>query len=446
MQTESIATPFGRRMTLGMLATQVTSGSIEAEQSVDKWKIFRAVCEAKPLLNLSDRTLAVLNALLTFYPGNLLCTEQGLVVFPSNAQLSARAHGIAPATLRRHLAALVEAGLLIRKDSPNGKRYMRRNTSGTANVAYGFSVAPLVARSREIHLLAAQIASEREEIKTRKEQLSLCRRDVSSLIQTAMENGIPGDWADILQAFLGLISRSQRKTTLQTLAINLEDMSALRLHVLNLLELHIKPQKSSANESQIERHIQRSESNFNFDLEAAPKEGGRTHRTAVAVPDGLDNIASDDQIGCRKHFEVAKTIRSPIKLAVHNHSPIGPERSPLPKLYPLDMVLRACPAIAAYGPEGRITTWRDLMLAAVVVRSFFGVSPSAFEAACTVMGPENAATTVACLLERAGQITSVGGYLRVLTQRAEEGRFTIGPMIASLLRVSGAQGARRASH
>ncbi|MBO9134918.1 replication initiation protein RepC, partial [Rhizobium sp. B209b/85] len=53
------------------------------------------------MLGLSDRALAVLNALLSFYPGNELSAKHGLAVFPSNAQLSIRAHGIAPATLRR---------------------------------------------------------------------------------------------------------------------------------------------------------------------------------------------------------------------------------------------------------------------------------------------------------------------------------------------------------
>src|SRR6218665_1620887 len=117
-------TPFGRRsMTLGMLATQLDAGTIDPDKVIDKWKIFRALCEARAVLDIGDRALAVLSALLSFHPETLLSEEQGLVVFPSNAQLSIRAHGMAPATLRRHLADLVRAGLVIRRDSPNGKRY-----------------------------------------------------------------------------------------------------------------------------------------------------------------------------------------------------------------------------------------------------------------------------------------------------------------------------------
>lgn len=77
------------------------------------------------------------------------------------------------------------------------------------------------------------------------------------------------------------------------------------------------------------------------------------------------------------------------------------------------------------------------MVAAVTVRSMLGVSPSAYQEACEAMGPENAATTLACILERAGHITSAGGYLRDLTAKARGGRFSLGPMIMALMRANG---------
>ncbi len=52
---------------------------------------------------------------------------------------------MAPTTLRRHLATLVDAGLIIRNDSPNGKRYARKG-EGRSRMRLFFSVAPLVAR------------------------------------------------------------------------------------------------------------------------------------------------------------------------------------------------------------------------------------------------------------------------------------------------------------
>jgi replication initiation protein RepC len=69
------------------------------------------------------------------------------------------------------------------------------------------------------------------------------------------------------------------------------------------------------------------------------------------------------------------------------------------------MVLRACPQIADYGPGGRIAHWRELMTAAVVIRSMLGVSPSAYEEASNAMGQESAAVAMACIIERSYLIT-----------------------------------------
>jgi replication initiation protein RepC len=48
------------------------------------------------------------------------------------------------------------------------------------------------------------------------------------------------------------------------------------------------------------------------------------------------------------------------------------------------------------------------------------------------MGELSAAITVAAILERADVIRSAGGYLRALTERAEQGRFSVRPMLAAL--------------
>nr|WP_234942047.1 replication initiation protein RepC [Ensifer adhaerens] len=50
-----------------------------------------------------------------------------------------------------------------------------------------------------------------------------------------------------------------------------------------------------------------------------------------------------------------------------------------------------------------------------------GVSPSAYEEACGILGAENAAAVMACILERAGHINSAGGYLSDFTRKAERG-------------------------
>lgn len=427
METEFISTPFGGgSMTLGMLASQYDVAELDPDATIDKWKLFRALCEARPLLGVTDRGLAVLNALLTFYPGNALSSSSGLVVFPSNAQLALRAHGIAPATLRRHLAALVDANLLIRRDSPNGKRYARRGSEGQIEQAFGFSIAPLIARAEEIERLAAVVTAERLQLRLLKERMTLCRRDLAKLIEAAMEEGVPGDWIGTLEHFRSLVARIPRSPVAGELDAILDEMLMLREEVLNILEIKVKSKINSANESQNERHIQNSNPHLNSDLEPA-FEGKQTENPEIG-----ENTAAD------REDNILPVQVMPIRMARVDGS------QQALKAFPLGFVLRACPEISMYGPSGAISSWRDMMAAGVVVRSMLGVSPSAYERACEVMGPENTATIMACVLERAGHIHSAGGYLRDLTRRAEKGEFAIGPMLMSLARASGEEGRRSA--
>ncbi|MDV4159019.1 plasmid replication protein RepC, partial [Rhizobium brockwellii] len=116
--------------------------------------------------------------------------------------------------------------------------------------------------------------------------------------------------------------------------------------------------------------------------------------------------------------------------------PDKPKVEPL-KAFSIGVMLKACQQLADYGPGGAVGSWRDLMSAAVVVRSMLGISPSAYQDACEVMGPENAAVAVGCILERANLINSPGVYLRDLTRRAERDQFSLGPVIMALLRNNG---------
>ncbi|MGO7204768.1 plasmid replication protein RepC, partial [Rhizobium ruizarguesonis] len=282
METGSVTTPFGRRsMTLGMLASQVMAGEIKPGQSVDKWKLFRALCEARPLLGIGDRALAVLNALLSFYPKNELAQGNGLIVFPSNIQLSLRTHGMAEQTVRRHLAALVDAGLLLRKDSPNGKRYVRRDRAGEVDEAFGFSLAPLLARAEEIEQLAASVMAERLHVQRLRERITLCRRDIAKLIEAAVEEDIPGDWQGLYSEFRDLIGGLPRSPTTAQLELLLDELTGLRTNILNQLEIQIKSTKQRGNADYIERHIQNSNPESTSELEPSFE----TKQGATAEPD-----------------------------------------------------------------------------------------------------------------------------------------------------------------
>jgi replication initiation protein RepC len=396
MRSGSVTTPFGRRqMTLALVRTQFQTADIRKGKVADKWKVYRDACEARALLGLRDRALAVLNALLSFYPETDLSEDANLVVFPSNAQLSARANGIAGTTLRENLAVLVGAGLINRNDSPNGKRYVRRGKDGEVETAYGFSLAPLLARAEELALMAQRVAEEARRFKVVKERTTIARRDVRKLITAAVEDGAPGDWATMETIYLGAVARLRTAKSIEALESIMDELELLREGVLSVLESNIFSQKTATNDNEIRQHIQNSNTESINEFEpSSEKEQGE------------------------KPMLKSDRLTEPLKS------------------FPIGLVMRACPEIAAYAPGGQVQSWRDLMSAAVVVRSTLGVSASAYQDACEAMGAENAAVTMAAILERAGHINSAGGYLRDLTSRTRRGEFSLGPMIMALLKVN----------
>ena len=407
MQTGHVTTPFGRRpMSLALVRSQMAIENPRPETCIEKWKVFRDVCEARERLGIQDRALAVLDALLTFHPHAQLDPSHGLVVFPSNAQLSVRAHGITETTLRRQLAALVDAGLILRRDSPNGKRYAHRNRDGEVEQAYGFDLTPLLARASELALMAQDVAAERARFRRAREALTICRRDVRKLISAAVEEGAAGNWDHVESEYVSILARLPRHPNHSQVETTLDEMGLLREEVLNILEMQLKTEKMHGNAIQDDCHIQNSNTESINELE--PRSETEQGGSSAGKPQ-----AKSVQAGR------PKVISEPMKA------------------FPLGMVLRACPQIADYGPGGGIENWRELMKAAVVVRSMLGVSPSAYEEACNAMGPENAAVAMGCILERSGFITSAGGYLRDLTRRAERGEFSLGPMLMALVKANG---------
>jgi hypothetical protein len=110
---------------------------------------------------------------------------------------------------------LVDAGVIIRRDSPNGKRYARRDRGGEVALAFGFDLGPLIARAEEFEVLAEEIRAEERALKLARERITICRRDIAKMIATGIEEGVPtrrggqgpADWAELHAMYRRLVSR-----------------------------------------------------------------------------------------------------------------------------------------------------------------------------------------------------------------------------------------------
>lgn len=321
-----------------------------------------------------------------------------MVVFPSNKAICERLNGMPCSTMRRHLARLVEARLLMRRDSPNGKRYVRKR--GEDRVAFGFDLSPLYCRAEEIARAAEAVREAEDRVRRLREVVSLMRRDLAALAEFGEE----------IQPGLGLWDQLRDKAALTARALrrklSLEDLSAFRTELETLLDQARnvidgpETEEMNTNDAQCERHHHNSNKE-SIDLEPALEKGGAAGR------------APDDDTG----EPVADLEESDTRR--------------VPKI-PLHLVIVSCPSLKTFY-QGDIRHWHQLFDAACHVRPTMGISVSAWEEAQRCMGPEQASIVVVAMLERFSDIRSPGGYLRALTSKAAAGEFSCGPMVMALI-------------
>lgn len=378
-------TPFGRRpVSAGQLAAQQMLEAPIPEAVPDKWTIIKELTAARMAFGVTDRDLAVLHALVSFHPHDSIADGEGTIVFPSNAALSERAHGMAESTLRRHLAALVNAQLIIRHDSPNGKRYAARGMDGGIDRAFGFDLRPLLVRLPEIAQAAHEARAAALRLKRVREAVVLRLRDAAKLIAFGKEE-TAGNW-DEAEDRLKLVQRSLRRKLYVDELNELNQIADDLLSSVNAMLSANKTVNMSGNGDVIERHLQHS---------------------------NIQHSDSEPSLEKERAAEVEPSSERKAKL-------------------PLYLVVKACPDLNDYVPAG-VHSWPELVAAANFIRPMLGISDDAWRRAEEAMGPESAAITVVGILQRANEIRSPGGYLRALTSKAEEGAFSPGPMIMALL-------------
>ncbi|MEM8754552.1 MAG: helix-turn-helix domain-containing protein, partial [Pseudomonadota bacterium] len=93
-------TAFGPRpIAVGQILERLAPERPAPDPIEDKWTLMQDLTAARAAFGVGDRDLLVLNALLSFRKGRALDPAEGLIVFPSNATLSDRVHGMAESTL-----------------------------------------------------------------------------------------------------------------------------------------------------------------------------------------------------------------------------------------------------------------------------------------------------------------------------------------------------------
>lgn len=256
--------------------------------------VVEALRRAGHNLGLKPPVVATLEAMLSCLPP----TRSHHTVFASNATLAFRRNGISDRTIRRHVAVLEEAGLLVRHDSPNKKRFSRRSGTDGLCLRFGFDLSPLFDRLEAITELANHAIREQE-------KLAYARCKLRAAVNVALaRDPEDGQALTVLKLLRRKLSRAECDTLLSTLSVVVPEGN---------VDTHgDAPQDAivSTNDGQNVRHHQRS------NKEIIDKRPGATDRS--------DQI-SDEQISVEDLIETCTeaasfslmTIRTPEDVIAH---------------------------------------------------------------------------------------------------------------------------------
>lgn len=367
---------------------------------INKWELLRELSKAQAAFDITERDLRVLQGLLSFFPDTGLGENAEMIVFPSNKAICERLNGMPCSTMRRHLAKLVDAGLVVRRDSPNGKRYVRKH--GDERVSFGFDLSPLFRRSEEIARAAEAVREAENRVRRLREVVSLMRRDLAALAEFGEEMQPGHGLWDQLRDRVDLTARAlRRKLSVEVLGQYRAELEALIEQARNVVAEPLA-EELGTNDDQFERHHHTSKP------ESTDLEPGLEKAEAASVAPEAD------------------------KPEVRAGGMEEPETRRTPKI-PLHMITACCPSLKTFH-QNEIRHWHQLYDAACHLRPAMGISASAWEEALRCMGPEQASIVVVAMLERFTEIRSPGGYLRALSAKCVAGQFSCGPMVMALSR------------
>lgn len=411
-----------------------TPGLMQAEKfakigerlAIPKSQATKAVKKVASYIGLKPTDVLLLDTLCAFTQEQDWEEGRRPIVWASNAYLEERT-GMSLRCIQRHVKRLCELGVISMKDSANGKRYGKRNDDGYIQVAYGFDLAPLAARTEEFELLEAQNAEERQLVGALKQTLTITRRIIRAKIEKAREIELRGPWRELEVQFGDLLEFLPRGSVRSEKLLNIVDMfNALKDRVEEAFAAAFDwPEYNDGQQISVE--LQESHNIASFSSKMTPRDDSNnmhiltTNQLNSVNSNGFEkkNVADVEQkLDSIGEAESPDDIDLDINWNLHDIK----RKSEID----IPMLMVACPHFAELARDmggGYIRNWNDMHRAAAQIRGMAGISQDAWNVANKILGPERAAATIALIFDKqtTGEVKSAGGYLRAMVERAQSG-------------------------
>ena len=178
-----------RKLTPQMLGTIEAAERHAFTSEMQPGQVLAAFKAAAPFLGLRPGVVHAIDWLFRFTDPRDWQPSSRPIVWPS-AAMQQQELGLGPSQVKNLNRQLVELGLVVMKDSPNGKRYGRRDPQGRIVEAYGFDLSPLASRHAEFRAEAEAGREERARIQALRRRATIARNGIRQLLDTAGEQRI----------------------------------------------------------------------------------------------------------------------------------------------------------------------------------------------------------------------------------------------------------------
>ena len=397
---------------------RVTPGLLKVDRAAESFiglpkgvtahgQLLAAFKAAAPRLGVSTRLVHAIDWLYKFTQAQDWESGGRPIVWPS-ALLQQEMLGLSESQVKRLNRHLIEIGLVTMKDSPNGKRYGKRDPKGRIVEAYGFDLSPLAARYEEFVRLAEEGRAEREAMGRLRRRATIARKGIVQTLETAQDYDLRGEeWATLerdTMAIVQALKRVEQPDEMEVGVTSLEQRQReARAHLKELLE-DVKKAPSQV-ENEPHQYTYNPNPHPSKDTVIAPKAGSGAGEPSVPQPSEPEH----------RH--------RPEKGMVHGVRP--------------DELVRLAPRLRSYLLRPN-PTWPEIIDAADWLRHDLDVSKSLWGDACLTLGRDLAAVALAIVSTKTPEHfrTTPGGYFHGMVQKAKAGELHLERTVWALRRAA----------
>ena len=403
LQNQELSSQGSRRLTLTMLAAREQADRFEGlPRGMGKpFRFLAAFQQAAPYLGLPPQAFAWLSFLVQSTQAQDWEEGSRPIAWPAAAR-QGEFLALEPTAVKTLNRQLAEAGIVVMRDSPTGKRYGRRDPVTKQIIeAYGFDLSPLAFRTDEFIRIAAEAKAERERTGQMKRRATCARRAIAQIGETLTRQGpLPPEWPRLAAETAELVAAIRKARTSDDLALIAQSLESRKTQAETWAKEASCPVENDPTGSPERPHtISTSLSLYPSDTVIASEKSSRGEIASEAsgiVSQVKGNRAGRDETSC--DFDAPA------------------------KVHPGEL-LQLAPRLAEHVAQD-YPDWADIVNAAGGgLRNELGVSQTLWGEACLAVGRPMAALALAIVSTKPREhfTRGAGGYFAAMVKRAKTG-------------------------